>query len=116
MISYAIDDFMAVSELYSIIYPSKQDDNTYETPPTTTSNRKINFYKELSDISEDELIELPKPKFDKKPAPSCQIYNQPGESIITTSQQEINELNPPEQEPAVPEPEPSTPKQAKKEK
>ncbi len=53
-----------------------------------------------SDISEDELIELLKPKFDRKPVTSRQIYNQPGVLIITTSNQEINELNSPEPEPS----------------
>jgi hypothetical protein len=44
----------------------------------------------LYNVNEEELVRMLKPRFDKKQT----IINQSHELIITTTQQEINELNP----------------------
>ncbi|CAF4849736.1 unnamed protein product [Rotaria sp. Silwood1] len=48
---------------------------------------------DLSNISEDELIELLKPKFNKKEEIFHQPYHQANELIITTTSREFYELN-----------------------
>jgi hypothetical protein len=119
MIQYAVDDCTSVVELFFHIYPEEaEEQQVLKTPTTTTksTNMILDLENDLSDISEDELIQLLKPKFDKKQTTSRQVYDQPSELMITTTQQEINELNPPEQEPIAPEPQPSTSKQTKKER
>lgn len=47
----------------------------------------------MLDISEDELVEILKPKFDKKPATVPTPHNPPDELIITATEEELNELN-----------------------
>ncbi|CAF4242174.1 unnamed protein product, partial [Rotaria magnacalcarata] len=55
---------------------------------------------DLSDISEDELIQILKPKFDKKKEENVhQPHDPPIELIITTTENEINELIPTRQPP-----------------
>ncbi|CAF3913748.1 unnamed protein product [Rotaria sp. Silwood1] len=81
------------------MYPSKANDQqTPEaplptTPPTTSTNILFNLEDDLSNISEDELIELLKPKFNKKEEIFHQPYHQADELIITTTPREIDELN-----------------------
>jgi hypothetical protein len=118
MIQYAVDDCTSVVELFFHIYPEEAEEQQVLEIPTTTksTNMILDLENDLSDISEDELIQLLKPKFDKKQATSRQVHDQSGELIITTTQHETNEPSPPEQEPTVLEPAPSTSKQTKKEK
>ncbi|CAF4734223.1 unnamed protein product, partial [Rotaria sp. Silwood2] len=86
MVQYAINDCTSVAELYFHMYPGKSDDQqtpqvlpatartiTLTTPtiiqttPAITSTNFTNILEdELSDIIEDELIELSRPKFNKK--------------------------------------------------
>jgi hypothetical protein len=92
MKQYAINDCTSVAELYFHMYPSKANDHKkpetsttastnilinlandhYKpetptpTPTTASTNKLINLANDLSDISEDELIEILKPKFNKK--------------------------------------------------
>ncbi len=67
MKQYAINDYAVVAELYFHMYPSKADN--YRTPklPTTITRRIItDVQEELSNISEDELIKMLKPEFNKQ--------------------------------------------------
>ncbi|CAF4185145.1 unnamed protein product, partial [Rotaria sordida] len=96
MKQYAINDCTAVAELFFYMYPSKANDyQTQETPPSppppptttntttttiTTTNIITNYENELSDISEDELIEMLKPKFNKKQ--KLIEFNPPDEQAI----------------------------------
>ncbi|CAF4809753.1 unnamed protein product, partial [Rotaria sp. Silwood2] len=64
------------------------------TTTTTSTNILIDFEDDLSNISEDELIELIKPKFNKKKEEIVhQPHDPPAELIITTTSNEINEFN-----------------------
>jgi hypothetical protein len=58
--------------------------------PNTLTNINIKLQNELYNVNEEELVLMLKPRFDKKQT----IINQSHELIITTTQQEINELNP----------------------
>ena len=121
MKQYAIDDCLAVAALYFYMYPEERNDKQVnETPQNTTAqtilemtptqtvpqlnitsttpaakstDALINIEDELSDISEDELIELLKPKLNKKPIIDHQPHHEEDEVIITTTQDEINEFN-----------------------
>ncbi|CAF4654919.1 unnamed protein product, partial [Rotaria sp. Silwood2] len=111
MVQYAINDCTSVAELYFHMYPGKSDDQqtpqvrpattrtiTLKTPAITSTNITNILEDKLSDISEDEVIELLKPKFNKKEdAPHQSNYEQ-GELIITTTEQEMNEFDSNEQQ------------------
>ena len=66
---------------------------TSTTPAAKSTDALINIEDELSDISEDELIELLKPKLNKKLIIDHQPYHQDDQMLITTTQDEINEFN-----------------------
>ncbi|CAF1454608.1 unnamed protein product [Adineta steineri] len=78
MAKYAINDCTSVAELFIHMYPEKF--NNYSIPPAK------NYINDLSDISDDELIEMLRPKFN----------NKQHELIVTTTQQEMDEINQPE--------------------
>jgi hypothetical protein len=104
MINYAKNDCLAVSKLYFHMYPNGKNNkniNTYETP-TTSINMETNYHNnrivyinnddEYSEISEDELIEILKPKFNKqKPPTKPQDDEQPILTINPT--RDIEEFN-----------------------
>jgi hypothetical protein len=71
MKQYAINDCLALADLFFHMYPEKTNDHQTppETPKTTTT---IKITNDLSDISEDELIEILRPKFYPKPTSSNQ--------------------------------------------
>ncbi|CAF2066039.1 unnamed protein product, partial [Rotaria magnacalcarata] len=73
---------------------------TTTTTTTKTTRRTIlDLCDDLSDISEDELIQILKPKFDKKKEENIHKPNDsPTELIITTTENEINELIPTQQQ------------------
>ncbi|CAF3316442.1 unnamed protein product [Rotaria socialis] len=108
MKQYAADDCVAVAELFLCMYPETTNQHqihdisqhtttktiTTTTTTTTTASRNILIDLEdyLSNISEDE-IELIKPRFDKKKEENLhQPNDSPAELIITTTENEINEL------------------------
>ncbi|CAF4170871.1 unnamed protein product [Rotaria sordida] len=108
MKQYAINDCTAVAELFFHMYPLKANDfqiqstpslastqtTTILTPPATTStNISFNLDDDLSNISEDDLIELLKPKFNQKEEIFHQPHHQSNELIITTTAREIYEYN-----------------------
>ncbi|CAF3954207.1 unnamed protein product [Rotaria sp. Silwood1] len=111
MVQYATNDCTSEAELYFHMYPGKSNDQqTPQTPPATTqtitlpaptitsTNITKNFLYELSDIMEDELITSLKPRFNKNEyAPRQSNYSQ-DELIITTTAQELDELNSNEQQ------------------
>ncbi|CAF1484241.1 unnamed protein product [Adineta steineri] len=78
MAKYAINDCTSVAELFIHMYPEKF--NNYSIPPAK------NYINDLSDISDDEPIEMLRPKFN----------NKQHELIVTTTQQEMDEINQPE--------------------
>ncbi|CAF2140332.1 unnamed protein product [Rotaria magnacalcarata] len=101
MKQYAIDDCTSVTEIFFTMYPSKINHNNEvknEIPPattaTTTTRRTIlDLRDDLSDISEDELIEILKQKFDK-PQITLQILNEePATLTIQATAEEMNEFN-----------------------
>jgi hypothetical protein len=101
MQQYAIDDCTSVAELYFYINPTATNNNqTPELSTTTSRIFYINNNDELSDISEDELIEILKPKFDKhQPVASPQQLNyEPAELIINPTQEDIEEFIEPQAE------------------
>ncbi|CAF2944133.1 unnamed protein product [Rotaria sp. Silwood2] len=78
------------------MYPNKADNHQVpETPPTTTISTNIikHLENELLDISEDELIEILKPKFDKREPTSYSPDDEPHALTIETTQEEMNEFN-----------------------
>jgi hypothetical protein len=97
MEEYAIKDCFSVEKLFFKMYPME---------PITTSTTNIpapipikqNYYDNLSDISEDELIQMLKPKFDKKEAPVEPPSDHPHVLEIATSEEEINLFNTQEQQ------------------
>lgn len=93
MLRYAIDDCTSVAELFFHLYP--ENINDYQTPPetpkTTPLNRTLTYDMELSDISEDELIEFLKPKLNKKTTTSNPLNVRP-------NQPNSNEEQPPVQQ------------------
>ncbi|CAF3123639.1 unnamed protein product [Rotaria socialis] len=100
MKQYATDDCIAVAELFLCMYPETTTTTTTTTTAAAARNVSINFEDYLSNISEDEieLIALTKPKLKEK-----EIVNQPNDSpaelIITTTENEINELIPTQKPP-----------------
>ena len=87
MKQYAADDCAVVAELYFLMYPSDKIEK--RRPSTTTSTRTImDVQDELSEISEDELIEILKPKFNQ-PKPSMGTSTR----IITDIQDELSEIS-----------------------
>ncbi|CAF0904319.1 unnamed protein product [Rotaria sordida] len=84
--------------------PESNDQQTSQTPPATTQIITLtapiitstditnNYQYELSDINEDELIELLRPKSNRKEDAPYQSNYQQDELIVTTTQ-EINEFN-----------------------
>ncbi|CAF2987076.1 unnamed protein product, partial [Rotaria sp. Silwood2] len=99
MKQYATDDCIAVAELFLHMYPGTTNHHQlHEVPQQTTTtastNILIDFEDDLSNISENELIELIKQKFDKKKEEIVhQPHDAPAELIITTAPNEINEFN-----------------------
>ncbi|CAF3287426.1 unnamed protein product [Rotaria sp. Silwood2] len=100
MKQYATDDCIAVAELFLHMYPETTNHHQLHEVPqqttttTTSTNILIDFEDDLSNISEDELIELIKPKFNKKKEEIVhQPHDPPAELIITTTSNEINEFN-----------------------
>ena len=92
MRQYAINDCTA---LYFYVYPSKAvNQQTNETTPTPTTNTILNYVDELSDISDDELIELLRPKFDRHTPETTPSL------IVTTTQEEIDGLDIQQQQPS----------------
>ena len=84
MKQYAMQDCTAVTKLYFIINPPNPIiENIYETP--TANNIKMDT-NDLSDISEDELIETLRPKF-----------NQQNHLTINTTEEQMKEFNTNEQ-------------------
>ena len=72
MIQYAVHDCTSVAELFFHMYPEKTND--YQTPPETPrTTTTIKFNNDLSDISEDELIEIINPHPHPKPSSSNQL-------------------------------------------
>ncbi|CAF5211058.1 unnamed protein product, partial [Rotaria magnacalcarata] len=101
MKQYAIDDCTSVTEIFFIMYPSKINHNNEvknEIPPATTATTAtrrtiLDLRDDLSDISEDKLIEILKPKFDK-PQTTLQILNEePATLTIQATAEEMNEFN-----------------------
>ncbi|CAM4981339.1 unnamed protein product [Rotaria socialis] len=117
MKQYAIDDCIAVAELFLYMCPATTNHHqlhdvsqhastktiTLTTTTTTTKTTRrtiLDLCDDLSDISEDELIQILKPKFDKKKEENVhQPHDPPVELIITTTENEINELIPTQQPP-----------------
>ncbi|CAF1033099.1 unnamed protein product [Rotaria sordida] len=67
MKQYVINDCAAVAESFFHMYPEKTDNHQIpQTSPTTSTNIGMNLDDDLSNISEDELIEILRPKFNKK--------------------------------------------------
>jgi len=93
MIQYAIHDCTAVTELFFHMYPEKIND--HQTPPETPRTTTIEFNNDLSDISEDELIEMLKPKLNSKTSSSDKLNNQQQQSVEQTDP--IHEQQPQEQ-------------------
>ncbi|CAF2113682.1 unnamed protein product [Rotaria magnacalcarata] len=101
MKQYATDDCIAVAELFLCMHPETTKTITLTTTTAAAArSMAINFEDSLSNISEDEieLIQLLKPKLKEK-----EIVNQPNDSpaelIMTTTENEINELIPTQQQP-----------------
>jgi hypothetical protein len=109
MKEYAIHDCTALSELYFHMYPAKlsiyQEITTTTTTTSTTSTASTTFKittmstspsrifymnnnDELSDISEDELIEILKPKFDQRPSEPTVTAETTTTTTVTTSSEE----------------------------
>jgi hypothetical protein len=103
MIDYAVHDCTSVTELYFTMYPELANrniinENTTTTlttvieTPTTTSMTINDYLDNLSDISEDELIEFLKPKFNKREPTLPPPDNEPTSLIINTTRDEIEEF------------------------
>ena len=102
MKQYAIADCTAVTELFFHISSSKFTHRTTE-PETSSRIKYINNNDELSEISENELIEILRPKFDKpKPTIFPRNDNEPAVLTINTTQEEMEEFNLIEQQPQFP--------------
>ncbi|CAF2052850.1 unnamed protein product [Rotaria magnacalcarata] len=117
MKQYAIDDCIAVVELFLYMCPATTNHHqlydvsqhastktiTLTTTTTTTKRTRrtiLDICDDLSEISEDELIQILKPKFDKKKEENVhQLHDSPAELIITATQNEIDEFNSIEQQP-----------------
>ena len=97
MLNYAINDCLAVAELYFNVYPLGENTSQYETPPPTTTTRTIYIYDdELSDITDDEIeISRLKPPGQTPPMPN----NEQDQLIIQATEEELNELNAPDVQP-----------------
>ncbi|CAF4484502.1 unnamed protein product [Rotaria sp. Silwood2] len=102
MKQYAVDDCLAVAELYFHMHPEtiNNDQQLHEVPQTTTTIHTttaetttipIDFEDELSIISEDELLELIRPKFNKKQEIVHHTYHQDNK-LTAPMEHEINEL------------------------
>ncbi|CAF1313688.1 unnamed protein product [Rotaria sp. Silwood1] len=76
------------------MYSDKADNHQVpKTPTTTSTNIIMHLENELLDISEDELIEILKPKFDKREPTSYSPHDEPYALTIETTQAEMNEFN-----------------------
>ncbi|CAF1006356.1 unnamed protein product [Rotaria sp. Silwood1] len=94
MKQYAINDRAAIADLFFHMCPEKADNHqVLETPTTTSTNIIINFENELSDFSEDELIQILMPKFNKREPILPPPDDDPHALTITTTQEEMNEFN-----------------------
>jgi hypothetical protein len=114
MIEYAKNDCISVTSIYFHMYPHGKNINNihihetpiirtiindhYETPETTSRKTIMDWENELSDVSEDDLIQILMPKFAKHTPTLLPQINEPNELTIQATAEEINELNPPEEQ------------------
>lgn len=91
MIDYAVHDCTTVAELYFRMYPEKPVETILNESATPISiDQRVNDHYELSDISEDELIEFRRPKFNR-PDPASPKTN-PKEEPATTKKPSKSEI------------------------
>lgn len=110
MIEYAVHDCTSVTEIYFVMYLEQTETTINKNITTTATTRTTindtpkptpiisNEHEDyFSDVSEEEIdiyITQPRPEPINKPNTETNIIiHQPHELIITTTQQEINELN-----------------------
>ncbi|CAF2195388.1 unnamed protein product [Rotaria magnacalcarata] len=100
MKQYAMDDCIAVAQLFFHMCPRKARNHEQPQPQTTTitviSTRTIiDVPDHLSDISEDELIKILTPKFNRPEPTLAKVLpnNQPPTLTIEVTSDEINKFN-----------------------
>ncbi|CAF4940474.1 unnamed protein product, partial [Rotaria socialis] len=88
MIQYATHDCAAVAELYFHKYPEKV--NEHHTPKQTTTSTNIikHLDDDLSEVSDDEIIQILIPRFDEpRPTPETQHDEMPTLTIEVTHEE-----------------------------
>ena len=99
MVQYAAHDCTAVTELFKLMYPSATTFSLQVNETTTSRKITTNFEDGLSDISDDEEIQILFPVSNEKPQTSPMPNNEQNQLIIRATEEELNELNPPEVQP-----------------
>ncbi|CAF2523456.1 unnamed protein product [Rotaria sp. Silwood2] len=101
MTKYAVTDCTAVTDLYFHMYPDQIINEISDMTPIirSTTDVKIKLEDELSDISEDELIQILKPHFNKPQTNTQHLNNETTELITQTTQEEMNQFNMNEDQP-----------------
>ncbi|CAF4387345.1 unnamed protein product [Rotaria socialis] len=78
MIQYVAHDCLAVADLYFHKYPEKINDHHIPEQTTTSTNIIKNLKDDLSEVSDDEIIQILKPRFDQpQPTPQAQHDEMP---------------------------------------
>ncbi|CAF3663639.1 unnamed protein product [Rotaria socialis] len=92
MKQYPTDDCIAVAELFLSMYPDTT--KTITTTTTKTTRRTLlDLCDDLSDISEDELIQILKPKFDKREPTLYPSYHETHTLATQPTEEEMHEFN-----------------------
>ncbi|CAF4548655.1 unnamed protein product [Rotaria socialis] len=92
MKQYPTDDCIAVAELFLSMYSDTT--KTITTTTTKTTRRTLlDLCDDLSDISEDELIQILKPKFDKREPTLYPSYHETHTLATQPTEEEMHEFN-----------------------
>ncbi|CAF4613780.1 unnamed protein product [Rotaria magnacalcarata] len=88
MIQYAAHDCAAVAELYFHKYPEKVNEHHIPKQTTTSTNIIKHLDDELSEVSDDEIIQILIPRFDEpRPTPETQHDEMPTLTIAVTPEE-----------------------------